>query len=73
MVQKMVHAKGQKKNGRGKRKKSALWRGMGFLCSCFIKFSCLIIIIGMISLLFVTIYGYFLKSSYHSPHKFLDN
>lgn len=37
---------------------------MGFLCSCFFKFSCLVILLGMISLLFVTIYGYFLKSPY---------
>lgn len=64
MAKKKVHTSDKKKKAKGKKKATPLWRGIGFLCSCLIKFSCLVILIGMISLLFVTIYGYFLKSPY---------
>jgi len=64
MVKQKVLTSGKKKKAKGKKKASPLWRGVGFLCSCFVKFSCLVILLGMISLLFVTIYGYFLKSPY---------
>ena len=63
-MQQKVRTSGKKKKSKGKKKASPLWRGVGFLFSCFFKFSCLVILLGMISLLFVTIYGYFLKSPY---------
>jgi cell division protein FtsQ len=64
MVQQKGRTGGKKKKAKGKKKASPLLRGFGFLCTCIVKFSCLVILLGMISLLFVTIYGYFLKSPY---------
>jgi cell division protein FtsQ len=43
---------------------SRIWKVMIFSFSCFFKFSCLVLILGVISLLFVSVYGYLLRSPY---------
>ena len=51
-----------------KRKKrndfSTIWKVISFVGACFLKFSCLVIGLAMISLLFLSIYEYLLTSPY---------
>ncbi len=43
---------------------SRIWRVVTFTCSCFLKFSCLLVVFAVISLLFISLYEYFLRSPY---------
>ena len=43
---------------------STIWKAISFVGSCFVKLSCLVIGLVMISLLFVSIYEYLLTSPY---------
>lgn len=42
----------------------ATWRVLGFLSSCVLKFSCLLILLAVISVSFLALYDYLLRSPY---------